>query len=118
MRVSLLTADASIGPHRGQSKDMQTHSLSLPALRRRKSRAHRIKQMIIAAIPVAVAKKAVPDSGKAKAAGAGGIAVATAAIAGAAYKLRGRSGDAEHDGTARYAANNAGPVSPPATPTV
>ena len=97
---------------------MQTHTLSLPVLRRRKSRTHRIKQMMIAAIPVAAAKKAVPDSGKAKAAGAGGIAVATAAIAGAAYKLRGRSGDPGRDDGARFAANNAGPVTPPSTPTV
>jgi hypothetical protein len=97
---------------------MQTHILPLPVVRRRKSRTHRIKQMIIAAVPIAAAKKAVPDSAKAKAAGAGGIAVATAAIAGAAYKLRGRSGDPGRDDSARFAANNAGPVTPPSTPTV
>jgi hypothetical protein len=96
---------------------MQTIS-ALPVLRRRKSRTERIKHIVMAAIPFAAAKKAMPDSGKAKAAGAGGIAVATAAIAGAAYKLRGRSQDDGGDGTARYAANNAGPVSPRATPTV
>jgi len=95
---------------------MQTIS-ALPVLRRRKSRTERIKHIVMAAIPFAAAKNAVPDSGKGKAAGAGGIAVVTAAIAGAAYKLRGRSRDGD-DGTARYAANNAGPVSPPATPTV
>ena len=97
---------------------MQTHIIAIPGLRRRPSRAQRVKRILIAAIPVAAAKKAVPDSGKGKAAGAGGIAVATAAIAGAAYKLRGRSGaDAPDEGT-RYAANNAGPVTPPSTPTV
>ena len=97
---------------------MQTHTLSLPVLRRRKSRTQRIKQMIAGILPAAAAKKAVPDSGKGKAAGAGGIAVATAAIAGAAYKLRGRGDDPGHDKDARFQANNAGPVSPPATPTV
>ena len=97
---------------------MQTHIIAIPGLRRRPSRAQRIKRILIAAIPVAAAKKAVPDSGKGKAAGAGGVAVATAAIAGAAYKLRGRSGPSEQDNGARYAANNAGPVTPPATPTV
>ena len=97
---------------------MQTHIIAIPGLRRRPSRAQRIKRVVIAAIPVAAAKKAVPDSGKGKAAGAGGIAVATAAIAGVAYKLRGRSGDPDRDDGARYAANNAGPVTPPATPTV
>jgi hypothetical protein len=95
------------------------HTISaLPVLRRRKSRTERIKHIVMAAIPFAIAKKAVPDSGKGKAAGAGGIAVATAALAGAAYKLRGRSRDEGGNGTPRYAANNAGPVSPPATPTV
>ena len=98
---------------------MQTTISALPLLRRHKpSRAERIKHAIMAAIPIAAAKKAVPDSGKAKAAGAGGIAVATAAIAGAAYKLRGRSQNGDGNGEVQYNANNAGPVSPPATPTV
>jgi hypothetical protein len=98
---------------------MQTTISSLPVLRRRKpSRTERIKHLAMAAIPIAAAKKAVPDSGKGKAASAGGLAVFTAAIAGAAYKLRGRSHDAEGDADVRYNANNAGPVSPPATPTV
>ena len=65
---------------------MQTHNLSLPVLRRRKSRMDRIKETIIAAIPFAAAKKAVPDGDK--------------------------------DESAHFAANTAGPVSPPATPTV
>jgi hypothetical protein len=76
----------------------------------------RIKAMIIAAIPVAAAKKAVPDSGKGKA--AGGLALAAAAVAGAGYKLRGRSGPSGSDGATQGFANNAGPVTPPATPTV
>ena len=97
---------------------MQTTISSLPVLRRRRSRADRIKQRVMAAIPTQAAKKAVPDSGRGRAAGAGGIAVATAAIAGAAYKLRGRSQDSEGDGDQPMTANNAGPVSPPATPTV
>ena len=97
---------------------MQTTISSLPVLRRRKSRAERIKQRVLAAFSSKNAKKAVPDSGKGKAAGAGGIAVATAAIAGVAYKLRGRSHDTDGDGDARMNANNAGPVSPPATPPV
>ena len=98
---------------------MQTTISSLPVLRRRKpSRTERIKHLAMAAIPIAVAKKAVPDSGKGKAASAGGLAVVTAAIAGAAYKLRGRSHDANGDGDVGGYANNAGPVSPPATPTV
>jgi len=98
---------------------MQMTISSLPVLRRRKpSRAERIKHLAMAAVPIAVAKKAVPDSGKGKAASAGGLAVVTAAVAGAAYKLRGRSQDTNGDGEVRWNANNAGPVSPPATPTV
>ena len=81
---------------------MQTTISSLPVLRRRKpSRTERIKHLAMAAIPIAVAKKAVPDSGKGKAASAGGLAVVTAAIAGAAYKLRGRSHDTNGDGDVR-----------------
>ena len=90
---------------------MQTTISALPILRRHKpSRAERIKHAVMAL--------ALPESGTAKAAGAGGIAVATAAIAGAAYKLRGRSQNGDGNGEVQYNANNAGPVSPPATPTV
>ena len=78
---------------------MQTHIIAIPGLRRRPSRAQRIKRILIAAIPVAAAKKAAPSSKKGK---AGGLAL-VAAAAGMALKNRDKISQIRHKDTSTTA---------------